>query len=92
MMEILVRIAPWVRDVVLAYAGGLVLGAPVAVLAAYVTGVEQFTTWCLLASMALVLSTLRHQRTRQPRADVAPARAVDAVPVATPDAGARHAA
>ena len=62
MSSTFMHIAPWVRDVGLAYVGGLVLGAPVAALVAWTTGIEQLTTWCLLGAMALVLKTLRQQR------------------------------
>ena len=77
MSDLMMRIAPWVRDVVLAYAGGLVIGAPIAALVAYATGIERLTTWCLLMAMALVLRTLRQQRQATPvaRATAAPLRA-----------------
>jgi hypothetical protein len=87
MSESFTRIAPWVRDVGLAYVGGLVLGAPVAALVAWATGIEQLTTWCLLGAMALVLRTLRQQRRQARIADAASPRAVSATA-----APARHAA
>jgi len=65
MSSTLMQIAPWVRDVALAYVGGLVLGAPVAVLVTWLTGVERLTTWCLLAAMGVLLWTLRQQRARR---------------------------
>lgn len=87
MSDSLARIASWVRDIGLAYAGGLVLGAPVAALVAWATGVEQLTTWCLLGAMALVLKTLRQQRRQAEGAADAAAAQVSAT-----GAPARHAA
>jgi hypothetical protein len=51
----------WARDLALAYAGGLVLGAPVAVTAAWLTGVERVATACLLLAMALLFVALRRR-------------------------------
>lgn len=88
MSDSFTRIAPWVRDVGLAYVGGLVLGAPVAALVAWATGVEQLTTWCLLGAMALVLRTLRQQRRQAHAAAAAPPRAE----AGATGSSARHAA
>lgn len=51
----------WTRDLALAYAGGLVLGAPVAVTAAWLTGIERVATACLLLAMALLFLALRRR-------------------------------
>ena len=59
----------WTRDLALAYAGGLVLGAPVALTAFWLTGIERVVTVCLLVAMALVFVALRRRdaRTTSPR-------------------------
>ena len=51
----------WTRDVALAYAGGLVLGAPFALTAVWLTGLERIATVCLLLAMALVFLALRRR-------------------------------
>jgi hypothetical protein len=49
----------WARDLALAYAAGLVLGAPVALVAVRVTGVERAATLSLLLAMCAVCVALR---------------------------------
>lgn len=78
MSELFVRAFPWVRDALLAYAGGLAIGAPFAVVAAWLTGREQITTVVLLATMAALLVWLRRRPSTagatvaaQPRGEVA---------------------
>ncbi|WP_396627195.1 hypothetical protein [Luteitalea sp.] len=62
----------WCRDVLIAYAGGLVLGAPVALVAVWLTGRNDAATVSLLAAMAALLVALRRRRP----AEAAPAFAV----------------
>jgi len=57
-------VTAWVRDLALAYAGGLVLGAPVALLAVWLTGYEPVATVCLLLAMAATFVMLRRRRPR----------------------------
>lgn len=57
-------IVAWTRDLALAYVGGLVLGAPVAVAAAWLTGVDWMATVCLLTAMVLLFVQLRRQARR----------------------------
>lgn len=52
-------------DLAVAYAGGLVLGAPFALVSVRVTGIEAAATTCMLVAMAVVLVMLR--RTARPR-------------------------
>ncbi len=59
----------WVRDIAIAYAGGLVLGAPLALLAVWATGVQRLAPVAMLLAMCVVLHALR--RTRQAPHDVA---------------------
>lgn len=54
----------WTRDLACAYAGGLVLGAPFALAAVWLTGVESIATASLLVAMALVLVALRRRPSR----------------------------
>lgn len=54
----------WARDLALAYAGGLVLGAPVALLAVWLTGYEPVATACLLLAMAATFVMLRRRTPR----------------------------
>lgn len=54
----------WTRDLALAYAGGLVLGAPFALTAVWLTGYERVATVCLLLAMAGLFVALR-RRTRE---------------------------
>jgi hypothetical protein len=51
----------WARDLALAYAGGLVLGAPFALTAVWLTGHDRVATACLLATMAGLLTALRRR-------------------------------
>jgi hypothetical protein len=58
----------WIRDLALAYAGGLVLGAPVGLTVVWLTGIEWMVTVCLLVAMALVCIALRRRDARAARA------------------------
>ena len=55
----------WARDLALAYAGGLVLGAPLAVLGVSVTGIERVSTICLLLAMSGLFVALRRRSLRE---------------------------
>jgi hypothetical protein len=55
----------WARDLALAYAGGLVLGAPFALTAVWLTGYERIATACLLLAMAVVFAALRRRTPRE---------------------------
>ena len=61
----------WARDITLAYAGGLVLGAPVAVGAVWASGLDRLATLALLAAMGVVLVALRRGSGRVRPAGVA---------------------
>jgi hypothetical protein len=50
---------PWLRDIALAYAGGLIVGAPVALVAVWITGNDRLVTVCLLIAMTAILVALR---------------------------------
>lgn len=54
-------LAAWARDLVFAYAGGLVLGAPVAVAGVWLTGTERAATVCLLVAMGVLFVALRRR-------------------------------
>lgn len=54
-------IVSWSRDVAIAYAGGLVLGAPLALGAVWLTGRDGAATASLLAAMGLLLLALRRR-------------------------------
>lgn len=73
MSDLLVRFSPWMRDVALAYVGGLVIGAPVAVTLTYITGIERLATVGLLGAMLVVLWALRQQRAGRVAAQPGPA-------------------
>ncbi|BCS33964.1 hypothetical protein TBR22_A31920 [Luteitalea sp. TBR-22] len=60
----------WIRDVLIAYAGGLVLGAPLALLGVWVTGRESTATVSLLTAMGVLLVGLRRRRSSLPTAPV----------------------
>jgi hypothetical protein len=66
----------WARDISLAYAGGLVLGAPVAVGAVWVSGIDRLATLALLAAMGVVLVALR-RASRRVQIPAAPAQDAD---------------
>ena len=51
----------WFRDLALAYAGGLVLGAPIALVATWWSGLERLSTVCLLLTMVAVLIGARRR-------------------------------
>jgi hypothetical protein len=55
------RFLAWIRDVLLAYAGGLVLGAPFALLAVWLTGRDSAATVSLLMAMAGLFFVLRRR-------------------------------
>ena len=61
------------RDIALAYAGGLVLGAPVALLAVRITGIERLATVALLTAMAALFFLLRRDPRHSADGDVADA-------------------
>ena len=52
----------WIRDVLIAYAGGLALGAPVALAATRLTGRDEAATVSLLVAMVTLLIALRWRR------------------------------
>lgn len=54
----------WTLDLVIAYAAGLAVGAPLAAVAAMGTGVDGLATVALLAAMGAVLIWRRRARTR----------------------------
>ena len=56
----------WSRDLALAYAGGLVLGAPLALAAVWITGAEVAATVALVLSMAGVFVALRRAAASAP--------------------------
>ena len=56
----------WSRDLALAYAGGLVLGAPLALAAVWITGAEVAATVALVLSMAGVFVALRRAAVSAP--------------------------
>lgn len=70
----------WSRDLALAYAGGLVIGAPLALAAVWATGTEVAATVALVLSMAGVFVALRRAAASTPVAshvrDAAVARTV----------------
>jgi hypothetical protein len=66
----------WIRDVLLAYAGGLVLGAPFALLAVWLTGRDSAATFGLLMTMA-VLFVVRRRRNARPIAKASARLAAD---------------
>ena len=55
----------WIRDVLLAYAGGLVLGAPFALCAVWLTGHDSAATFSLLMAMAVLFVGLRRRDGRR---------------------------
>ena len=59
----------WARDLALAYAGGLVLGAPFALTGAWLTGHDRVATACLLLFMAALLAALRRRDACLPKAE-----------------------
>lgn len=67
MSEFFVRACPWIRDALLAYAGGLAVGAPIAAVAAWSTGSERLTTAVLLAVMVVLLVSRRRPRALRAR-------------------------
>ena len=54
----------WTLDLVIAYAAGLAVGAPLAAVAAMGTGVDGLATVALLVAMGAVLLWRRRARTR----------------------------
>ena len=54
----------WTLDLVIAYAAGLAVGAPLAAVAAMGTGVDGLATGALLVAMGAVLLWRRRARTR----------------------------
>lgn len=73
-------IATWGRDLAVAYAGGLVLGAPIALLAVAATNRRFAATICLVAVMAAIFVIVR-RRAAQRRQDQEPG-----LPAGTPQA------
>ena len=69
----------WGRDIALAYAGGLVIGAPVATGAVWITGIERLATVALLMAMAVVLVALRRGVPRAGASAIRPEQAAGAV-------------
>ncbi len=68
----------WVRDIAIAYAGGLVLGAPLALLAVWATGVQRLAPPAMLLAMCAVLHALRRTRRASPVTAPVPATPVSA--------------
>lgn len=68
----------WTRDLALAYAGGLAVGAPFALAAVWLTGIERAATACLLLAMALFFVVLRRSPSRM--REHAPLAAAPAAP------------
>lgn len=58
----------WTRDLALAYVGGLALGAPFAIGAVWLTGIELTATACLVLAMAGLLVALRRTAAEAPAA------------------------
>lgn len=78
-------IASWCRDIALAYVGGLVLGAPVAIVAATLTGRSLAATVCLVGTMAVLLVVLRRRTARRRLAFAALREPRDTLEVAADD-------
>ncbi|MCC6164798.1 MAG: hypothetical protein IT182_15715 [Acidobacteria bacterium] len=53
----------WTRDLALAYVGGLIVGAPLALAAVWLTGIRWLTTVCLLGAMVVLFVALRRRAT-----------------------------
>ena len=71
MFDALDAFFPWVRDIALAYAGGLIIGAPVALAAVWITGNDRLVTACLLIAMTCVLVALRRGVVQEHASDTA---------------------
>ena len=59
------RFGSWCVDLAVAYAGGLVLGSPFALVSVRLTGIDLAATLCMVVAMAALFVTLR--RTAQER-------------------------
>lgn len=55
----------WARDIAIAYAAGLAVGAPFALIAVWLTGRERASTVCFLLAMTGVLVVLRRSTDRR---------------------------
>ena len=55
----------WVRDVLIAYAGGLVLGTPFALVAVWLTGRDSAASVSLLTAMVVLFLGLRRRDGRR---------------------------